>query len=355
VIFFSLCPYGEQEAKVGIPGYENKGRRFPAVTDSPLFSPFVIDGITRMPYPSSLLVDVHSFCNAACKTCPYRMLQKSLPMGYMDEHLFRKIVDEFAQIKMVHDVRGHVIFCYMGEPFVDPNVIEKISYVVRAGLILVLQTNAYLLSPEKTDRLIETGFRGEIYVSCHGITPKVYRNVMGMDIGPVLRNVEYLVGRYPRNLVQIRAIPHDWPPGEVLRVKRYWKQKGVRLKMFLPNSRTGLLPDLRGWSWKYPGNRLRGCRKDLPIRDMVIAYNGDVVLCCEDMARKVVLGNVREHSLVEVWNSDRAKEVLEKIYLGKPSEDDFICKTCEFGRSTRARRLIKNLDNNLHRLLKCTY
>jgi len=325
------------------------------VTDSPLFSPFVIDGITRMPYPSSLLVDVHSFCNAACQTCPYRMLQKSLPMGYMDEPLFRKIVDEFARIKLVHDVRGHVIFCYMGEPFVDPNVIEKISYVVRAGLVLVLQTNAYLLTPEKIDRLIETGFRGEIYVSCHGITPKVYRKVMGMDIDPVLRNVEYLVGRYPRNLVQIRAIPHEWPPGEVLRVKRYWKQKGVRLKVFLPNSRTGLLPDLRRWSWKYPGDRLRGCRKELPIRDMVIAYNGDVVLCCEDMARKVVLGNVREHSLVEVWNSERAKEVLEKIYLGKPSEDDFICKTCEFGTSTRSRRLIKNLDNNLHRLWKCTF
>jgi len=237
---------------------------------------------------------------------------------------------------------------------VDPNVIEKIDYVVRSGLVLVLQTNASLLTPEKTDALIRTGFRGEIYVSCHGITPEVYRRVMGLPIAPVLRNVEYLVRRYGTDRVQIRAIPHEWPTGEALRVKRYWKRRGVPVKLFLPNSRTGLLPNLGRWSWKYPGDRLRGCRKDLPIRDMVIAWNGDVVLCCEDMARKVVLGNVTDRSLVEVWNSERARDVVEKIYLGKPSGDDFICKTCEFGRSTLARRLIKNLDGNLHRLWKCT-
>ena len=274
--------------------------------------------------------------------------------GLHGEGLFRRIVDEFAEIKRRHNVRGHVVFCYMGELFVDPDIFWKIEYVLKSGLELVIQTNAYLLTPEKTDRLIETGYQGEIYVSCHGITPEVYRNVMGLDIDPVLRNIDYLLGRYPRSHVKIRAIPHDWPVGEVLRVKGYWKKRGVSVKIFLPNSRTGLLPALSGWSMKYSGNRLRGCKKDLPIRDMVIAYNGDVVLCCEDMARKVILGSVRERSLQEVWNSERALEVLGQIYQGHPSGDDFICKSCEFGRSTTSRRLVKNLDNSYHRIFKCT-
>jgi len=313
-----------------------------------------INGSTRHPYPSNLLLDVHSFCNASCRTCPYPMLHKQLSMGYMEEGLFRRIVDEFAEIKRRHDVRGNVIFCYMGELFVDPGIFWKIEYVLKSGLVLAIQTNAYLLTPEKTDRLIETGYRGDICISCHGITPEVYWNVMGLDIGPVLRNIDYLLGRYPRHLVKIRATPHDWPVGEVLRVKGYWKKRGVSIKTFLPNSRTGLLPELSRWSLKYPGNRLRGCKKDLPIRDMVIAYNGDVVLCCEDMARKVILGNVRENSLQEVWNSERALEVLDQIYQGHPSSDDFICKSCEFGRSTNTRRLIKNLDIAYHRVAKCT-
>lgn len=319
-----------------------------------MFPPFTINGITRQPYPSNLLLDVHSFCNASCRTCPYPTLHKQLSMGYMEEGLFRRIVDEFAEIKRLHNVRGHVIFCYMGELFVDPDIFWKIGYVLKSGLMLVIQTNAYLLTPEKTDRLIETGFRGEIYVSCHGITPAVYRNVMGLDIGPVLRNVDYLLGRYPRHFVKIRAIPHDWPVGEVLRVKGYWKKRGVSVKIFLPNSRTGLLPRLSRWSLKYAGTSLRGCKKDLPIRDMVIAYNGDVVLCCEDMARKVILGNVRGRSLQEVWNSERAREVLGQIYQGHPGSDDLICKSCEFGRSTTARRLVKNLDNIYHRIVECT-
>ena len=316
--------------------------------------PITIGGIVRQPYPSSLLLDVHSVCNARCRTCPYPALRKRLPMGYMDESLFRRIIDEFAEIKREFGVRGHVIFCYMGELFVDPDIFWKIEYVLKSGLVLVIQTNAYLLTPEKTDRLTETGFRGEIYVSCHGITPDVYRNVMGLEIAPVLRNVDYLLSRYPRHLVKIRAIPHEWPLGEVLRVKRYWRERGVSVKIFLPNSRTGLLPGLSRWSLKYAGDQLKGCKKDLPIRDMVIAYNGDVVLCCEDMARKVILGNVRDRTLREVWNSDRALEVLGQIYEGRSSADDFICKRCEFGRSTTTRRLVKNLDSTVHRIFKCT-
>jgi len=340
---------------VGAPDGDSRvGSADPGSREGTVFQPITIGGIVRQPYPSSLLLDVHSFCNASCRTCPYPLLRNRLPMGFMEESLFRKIIDEFAGIRREHGVRGHVIFCYMGELFVDPEIFWKIEYVLKSGLDLVIQTNAYLLTPEKTDRLVETGFGGEIYVSCHGITPEVYRNVMGLEIAPVLRNVEYLLGRYPARLVKVRAIPHEWPLGEVLRVKRYWKERGVSVKIFLPNSRTGLLPGLSRWSRKYAGNRLRGCKKDLPIRDMVIAYNGDVVLCCEDMARKVVLGNVRDRTLREVWNSDRALEVLGQIYQGRPSPDGFICKRCEFGRSTETRRLVKNLDNTLHRIFKCT-
>src|SRR5512139_918178 len=80
---------------------------------------------SRLPYPSNLILDIHSYCNAACKTCPYRDLSKALPMGKMDEALFIRIIDEFGAIKREHGVRGHVIFCNMGELFLDPKVFEK--------------------------------------------------------------------------------------------------------------------------------------------------------------------------------------------------------------------------------------
>jgi len=35
----------------------------------------------------------------------------------------------------------------MGELFIDPRIFEKISYVLAAGLELVVQTNGLLLTP----------------------------------------------------------------------------------------------------------------------------------------------------------------------------------------------------------------
>ena len=145
----------------------------------------------------------------------------------------------------------------------------------------------------------------------------------------------------------------SWPIGEVLKVKRYWQERNISVKVSLPNSRTGLVSNCVSWTLKYAGNKLKECKKTLPLRDMVVTFNGDVVLCCEDMARKVILGNLNQKSIQEVWNSDQAEDILGRIFLGKPSTGDFICKTCEFGRSTMFKNLIKSLDNEWHRLLKC--
>jgi radical SAM protein with 4Fe4S-binding SPASM domain len=308
---------------------------------------------TRLPYPSNLIVDIHSYCNASCKTCPYRDLARALPVGKMDEALFTRIIDEFSAIKRDHKIRGHVVFCNMGEFLTDPGVFGKIDYVLQAGLEFVPQTNAFLLTPERTERLIATGFTGAIYISCHGITPDVYRNVMGLDISVTLRNIDYLLTRYPKDRIHIRAIPYEWPVGEALKVKHYWKERGVAFRIFLPNSRAGLVEGCASWSLKYPGNQLKACKTTLPLRDMVISFNGDAVLCCHDMGRRAVLGNVAGSSLQEVWNSERARDLLEKVFLQKPSPDDFICKTCEFGVSTKLKRFVKAVDDEWHRLVKC--
>jgi hypothetical protein len=94
-----------------------------------------------------------------------------------------------------------------------------------------------------------------------------------------------------------------------------------------------LLPRLSRWSLKYAGTSLRGAGRTSRF-DMVIAYNGDVVLCCEDMARKVILGNVRD-TPPGGMELGKGTEVLGQIYQGHPSSDDFICKSWEFGEHDR--------------------
>ena len=307
----------------------------------------------RSPYPHNLTIDIHSYCNAKCVICPYPQLKDRLPMGWMDEGLFKRIIDEFAEVNRNHDINGEVIFCNMGELFIDPEVFWKLAYVQDAGLRMVVQTNAALLTPEKTDRLIECGFKGPIYVSFHGITREVYESIMGLPYEKTLNNILYLVEKYDRGPIQVRSFSYNWPLGEARKVKEFWAARGVNVKLAIPNARTGLLANVRRTSLKYPGPWLRGCKKTLPFRDMVVAFNGQAVLCCEDMARRGVIGDLSQGSLLEVWNGPQAEKIMNFMHGGGWGRtDDFLCRTCEFGLSTQFRRLVKNLDNQWQKLVK---
>ncbi len=302
----------------------------------------------RSAYPHNLTIDIHSYCNARCSICPYPGLKDKLPMGFMDDELFKRIIDEFADIKARHKVRGHVIFCNMGELFVDPEVFWKIAYVEEKGLDLVIQTNASLLTPQKTRELLDCGFKGPIYVSFHGISKEIYERTMGLPYEKTLANLHYLLDSYKRNSVELRVFAYKWPRWEGKKVLEYWDRHGLKLRLRIPNSRTGLMQNLVGNRFKYPGPWLRGCKKGLPFDSMLITFDGQALLCCEDMARKTNLGNVSQSTLLEVWNSPRAEEIMDYMHGGGwGKKDDFICRGCEFGLSTQLRRLAKNMENQL--------
>lgn len=77
---------------------------------------------------------------------------------------------------------------------------------------------------------------------------------------------------------------------------------------------------------------------------MVISFDGDVLLCCHDMAREIVLGNLEQSTIYEVWNGKKFQDILTAIYAGNGLPPDFICKKCEESVSYWSiRRIVKNL------------
>ncbi|MBU0734360.1 MAG: SPASM domain-containing protein [Proteobacteria bacterium] len=306
-----------------------------------------IEDLNRLPYPKQMIIDIHSFCNAKCAICPYDDLKRKNKMGIMEKSLFSKIIDDFSCLAKMHKFRGSVIFCNMGELFFTKEVINRIKYVLKSELEFSIQTNASLMSNEMVDRLVESGFTGPITISCHGISSDVYKRLMGLDICVTLNNIDYLISRYPKNRIQIQAIPYKWPKGEARRVRKYWHQKRIEVRMPLPNNRGGLLPSI---TTSYKRSLVR-CNAGRPFGEMVVCFNGDVIFCCNDMAQQEIVGNLIENSIEEVWNGDVFLDKIKQIYCGKPSNDDFICKMCDFGRQSNSQvfRLIRNIRYSLKR------
>jgi radical SAM protein with 4Fe4S-binding SPASM domain len=61
---------------------------------------------------------------------------------------------------------------------------------------------------------------------------------------------------------------------------------------------------------------------------MTVFWNGDVTLCCEDVDGDWVMGNLNEHSISEIWNSERLL-AIRKIHREKHFEKFPFCLHCD--------------------------
>lgn len=72
-----------------------------------------------------------------------------------------------------------------------------------------------------------------------------------------------------------------------------------------------------------PIKKLPGC---FMVDRMTIRADGNVVLCCNDYRKEVILGNVKETSLREIWNEPEYRKLRRRIWFGRYELP--ICKRC---------------------------
>ena len=64
----------------------------------------------------------------------------------------------------------------------------------------------------------------------------------------------------------------------------------------------------------------------------LITVNGDFKLCdCRDALDELVVGNVFEQTIEEIWNGEDIKKMRDKFYSNKTMPD--VCSKCEYYQS----------------------
>jgi len=286
-------------------------------------------------YPQELIVDIHTYCNARCTMCPYPRYSRQQSQGQMEWALYQRIVDEFARLGREHKFRPRMTYCYMSEPFLAEDLPRYVKYALENNIELYLNTNAGAMTREKLDALLETGFKGEINISFHGITPKVYERITGLEFQKSLQNTLYLLDKYNTRNVLIRGVDDKWPDGEKELWLTFWKEKNVRLEYLPPISRCGAIGRIlnkargKGEGKKVQKDRLYGCRCNLPLYQMVILFDGQAVMCCQDMGRELIWGDVGQEGIEKVWNGPVRKEAIDQLYTGATLPKSFLCCRCE--------------------------
>jgi radical SAM protein with 4Fe4S-binding SPASM domain len=167
-----------------------------------------------------------------------------------------------------------------------------------------------------------------IYISMQGIEKEAYEETMrgSLVFETTLANVEYLIEQRAKYLPKLEIVVTMVKTNRIDadRAVEYWKQRGVKSQYTILENRGGAIHDFE----QIAAGRKRLFKNCTRLfKNAMITFDGDMVLCCVDYYRKVVLGNVKKNSIAEVWNSPRATEIRRKFLAGDLS-DNPLCASC---------------------------
>jgi len=226
---------------------------------------------------NNIAIETVSVCNRRCPFCP--MSKDSGPKGLMPEKLFDKILKELKELNF----KDRVAFSNYGEPLLDtrlPRFVKKVRDELDPAIIWV-STNGDFLTSKKFRELVTAGMT-VFHVAQHDAEPS--------------EAVKELFSVITRD---------EW---------KYISYEVVGENTVTLNNRAGSV-DVETF---YPFN----CAPQY----LIVRWNGEVCMCCNDYYNEVKLGNINDEKLIDVWNKPFYRKIRDDIKRGKFNLDT--CRRC---------------------------
>ncbi len=289
----------------------------------PLNTPFVI------------FVDPSDRCNFKCKFCPTgdKQLMKNIgrPLKIMNFELFKKIVDDISEFEQP----VKVLRLYKdGEPLLNPRLADMIQYAKNSPKILSIDTttNASLLNPKRNLEIIRAGLN-RINISVQGVSSRQYREFSNyrINFNKYIENIKHfyenksqcevivkingdLISEDDRKLFQ--EIFHDKADGiSVEHVMSCWPQ--YELDDVEVNTELGV--------YGQPIKEVTVC--PYVFYSFSINSDGLASLCFLDWSRKLIIGDVNQTGVKNIWHGKKLYE-YQKMFLMKKRKDHPVCCKC---------------------------
>lgn len=245
-------------------------------------------------------IEINTSCNMRCKYCPNHIYERGLIENekLMDEELFKKIINDLADINF----SGRISPQFFGEPLLDKRLTIFMKYIKeklpKAKIIII--SNGDALTIEKYKELTDAGVFYFI-VTQHG-------NEMNSNMKEIFKYVK----KRPKNSEKIRLDGFQ----RYQKIKNNIEYQKLDLNVPLYN-RGGLVdPPIV----EYAPN----CQ--FIFNPLVIDHEGNIILCCSDYFSSIKFGNVKDKSIVEIWNCKEYKKIRSEIKKSIYNSD--ICKKC---------------------------
>ena len=280
-------------------------------------------------------------CNFRCGFCLHALDRERhgyiSDVPFMDMGLYRKCIDDMRgfdrQLKMLR-------FAAIGEPLLHRDIAEMVRYAKQAGVAqsVDIVTNAALLTPELSDRLIDAGL-DRLRISVEGLSGEDYRKNAGreIDFDRFVEQIRYFYEHSGRTHVYIKII--DYMVQKPEEERRFWE-------LFRPICHSIAIEHLTPTIEEIDYDRLSGgMETDKPQNGdtmldaevcpqgfymMQINPDGKVVPCCS-MKYPAVLGDVKREAVLAIWRGEAFNRFRVNMLRSREQAGP-VCRDCRLYR-----------------------
>jgi MoaA/NifB/PqqE/SkfB family radical SAM enzyme len=247
--------------------------------------------------------------------------------GVMDFKLYKRIIDECAD----YDVR-RLQLNNIGEPLMDPLIMKRIGYAKKNGLRGIrIFTNASLLDQKRAKEIFTSGL-DLLIISLDGVTKDAYEGVRrGLNFDVVVKNIkEFLEMKKCEEIdkpkVELHMTVLNKNNSQTEKFIKEYKNLADAVTVTIAHDWAGQTNTGEEYIKESKKIRRRPCRR--LWFDFNIFWNGLVPLCCLDYEGKIILGNVNEEKIYDIWNGERFK-IVREAHLKNQIDKISLCRTCK--------------------------
>lgn len=278
-------------------------------------------------FPERITIELTNVCNINCSFCPRQNVTMNL--GYMDEGLYYKIIDEAAQ-----HVPVSIVLFFRGESLLHQKLGRFIAYAKQKGIgPIQLASNALALTDEIGNELIEAGL-DFISFSIDTDDAELYgQSRQNGNLEVSKNNILHFIDKCNAAKVAGKKVPEvqvssvdiaEYKAGQSAFIN-FWREHADKVRIYIEHSGDGHLGSINNGELHREMNR-QACRK--VFRDMVIYWNGDIALCNHDWDNQLSIGNAHTSSLANIW-SNAQYEAIRDMHRNGTFTTDIVCKKCD--------------------------
>jgi len=323
-------------SKLSFPRVLNASKILSSYYQSRIFGTPKISGL-----PVSIAIEPTTSCNLRCPECPSGLRSFTRPTGMLTQNVFANVIDELAS------TLSYLTFYFQGEPYLNPQFLEMVSYASKKGIYTATSTNGHYLKDDVAKQTVESGL-DRLIISIDGTTQDTYESYrIGGDLTKVVEGAKNIIewkkklkSRTPHVIFQFLVVkPNEHQIPEVYALAKEIGVDEVKLKtaqIYDYKNGSNLIPLQDKYSrYRRMNDGTYGLKNSMDNHcwkmwhSCVITWDGKVVPCCFDKDAHFVLGDLKLQTFHDIWFGEKYSAFRTSL-LRSRSEIE-ICKNCTEG------------------------